>query len=85
MLNLKEKIKYRYILRRSITQNFEKAKYNMENYSENDDFNKLLAIKMVTGEKYSKIKTLNEDILNILLKQEGDNAREIEIKEKNFR
>ena len=85
MLNLKEKIKYRYILRRSITQNFEKAKYNMENYSENDDFNKLLAIKMVTGEKYSKIKTLNEDILNILLKQEGDNVREIEIKEKNFR
>ena len=85
MLNLKEKIKYRYILRRSITQNFEKAKYNMENFSENDDFNKLLAIKMVTGEKYSKIKTLNEDILNILLKQEGDNAREIEIKEKNFR
>ena len=57
----------------------------MENFSENDDFNKLLAIKMVTGEKYSKIKTLNEDILNILLKQEGDNAREIEIKEKNFR
>ena len=85
MLNLKEKIKYRNILRRSITQNFEKAKYNMENFSENDDFNKLLAIKMVTGEKYSKIKTLNEDILNILLKQEGDNAREIEIKEKNFR
>ena len=85
MLNLKEKIKYRYILRRSITQNFEKAKYNMENFSENDDFNKLLSIKMVTGEKYSKIKTLNEDILNILLKQEGDNAREIEIKEKNFR
>ena len=85
MLNLKEKIKYRYILRRSITQNFEKAKYNMENFSENDDLNKLLAIKMVTGEKYSKIKTLNEDILNILLKQEGDNAREIEIKEKNFR
>ena len=85
MLNLKEKIKYRYILRRSITQNFEKAKYNMENFSENDDCNKLLAIKMVTGEKYSKIKTLNEDILNILLKQEGDNAREIEIKEKNFR
>ena len=85
MLNLKEKIKYRYILKRSTTQNFEKAKYNMENFSENDNFNKLLAIKMVTGEKYSKIKTLNEDILNILLKQEGDNAREIEIKEKNFR
>ena len=54
MLNLKEKIKYRNILRRSITQNFEKAKYNMENFSENDNFHKLLAIQMVTGEKYSK-------------------------------
>ena len=38
----------------------------MENFSENDNFNELLAIKTVTGEKYSKIKTLNEDILIIL-------------------
>ena len=37
----------------------------MENFSENDNFNKLLAIKTVTSKKYSKIKTLNEDILNI--------------------
>ena len=58
-------IKYRNILRRSINQNFEKAKYIMENFSENDNFNELLAIKTVTSEKYSKIKTLNEDILNI--------------------
>ena len=42
----------------------------------------LLAIKTVTGEKYSKIKILNEDILNILLEQEGGNDREIEIEEK---
>ena len=65
MLNLKENIKYRNILRRSINQNFEKAKYIMENFSENDNFNELLAIKTVTSEKYLKIKTLNEDILNI--------------------
>ena len=42
----------------------------------------LLAIKTVTGENYSKIKILNEDILNILLEQEGGNDREIEIEEK---
>ena len=30
----------------------------MENFSENDNFNKLFAIKTVTGEKYSKSKTL---------------------------
>ena len=65
-------------LRRSKNQNFEKAKYIMENFSENDNFNELLAIKTVTGEKYSKIKTLNKVILNILLK-EGDNDKEIEI------
>ena len=82
MLNLKEKIKYRSILRRSINQNFEKAKYITEKFSENDNFNELLAIKTVAGEKYSKIKTLNEDILNILFEQEGDNDREIEIEEK---
>ena len=82
MLNLKEKIKYRNILRRSINQNFEKAKYIIENFSGNDNFNELLAIKTVTGGKYSKIKTLNEDILNILLEQERDNEREIEIEEK---
>ena len=28
----------------------------MENFSENDNFTKLLAIKTVTDEKYSKIK-----------------------------
>ena len=84
MLNLKEKIKYHKILRHSINQNFEKAKYIMESFSENDNFNELLAIKTVTDEKYSKIKTLNEDILNVLFKQEGDNDREIEIEEKNF-
>ena len=77
MLNLKENIKYRKILRRSINQNFEKAKYIMENLSENDNFNELLAIKTVTSEKYSKIKTLNEDILNIILEQDGDNDKEI--------
>ena len=54
----------------------------MEKFSENDNFNELLAIKTVAGEKYSKIKTLNEDILNILFEQEGDNDREIEIEEK---
>ena len=80
MFNLKEKIKYR---RQSINQNFGKAKYiTMEKFSENDNFNELLPIKTVTCEKYSKIKTLNEIILNILLEQEGDNDREIEIKEK---
>ena len=82
MLNLKGKIKYRNILRRSINQNFKKAKYIMENFSEKGNFNKLLAIKTVTGEKYSETKTLNEDILNILFKQEGDNDKEIEIEEK---
>ena len=64
MLNLKEKIKYRNILRRSINQKniiFEKAKFIMEN------FDKLIAIKTVTSKKYSKIKTLNDDILNTLL------------------
>ena len=65
MLNLKENIKYRNILRRSINQNFEKAKYIMKKFSENDNFKELLAIKTVTSEKYSKIKTLKEDILNI--------------------
>ena len=69
-------------LRRSINQNFEKAKYIMENFSENDNFDELLAIKTVTGEKYSKIKTLNEDILNILLQQEGDNDKEIKLRKK---
>ena len=59
MLTLKEKIKYRNILRPSINQNFEKAKYIKEKFSENDNFNELLAIKTVAGEKYSKIKTLN--------------------------
>ena len=54
----------------------------MENVPGNDNFNELLAIKTVTGEKYSKIKTLNEDILNVLLEQEGDNDTEIEIEEK---
>ena len=82
MLNLKEKIKYRNILRRSINKNFEKAKYIIENFSGNDNFNELLAIKTVTGGKYSKVKTLNEDILNILFEQERDNDREIEIEEK---
>ena len=82
MLNLKEKIKYRSILRRSINQNFEKVKYITEKFSENDNFNELLAIKTVAGEKYSKIKTLNGDILNILFEQEGGNDREIEIEEK---
>ena len=59
--------KYRNILRQSINQNFGKAKYIMENVPENDNFNELLAIRIIAGEKYSKIKTLNEDILNILL------------------
>ena len=54
----------------------------MENFSENDNFNELLAIETVAGEKYSKIKTLNEDILNILLEQEGYNDKETEIEEK---
>ena len=69
-------------LRRSINQNFGKAKYIMENFSENDNFDELLAIKTVTGEKYSKIKTLNEHILNILLQQEGDNDKEIKLRKK---
>ena len=56
MLNLKEKIKYCNIFRRSINQNFEKAKYIMEKFSE--------------YEKYPKLRTLNKDILNILLEQE---------------
>ena len=54
----------------------------MENFSENDNFNELVAIKTVTGEKYSKIKTLNEDIFNILLEQVGDNDRKTEIEKK---
>ena len=81
MLNLKEKIKYCHILRRSINHNFEKAKH-MENVSENYNFNELLAIKTGSGEQYSKIKTLNKDILNILLEQDGGNDKEIEIEEK---
>ena len=52
MFNLKQKIKYRNILRQSINQNFGKAKYIiMENFSENDNFNELLPIKTVTCEK----------------------------------
>ena len=70
MLNLKEKIKYCNIFRRSINQNFEKAKCIMENFSEYDNFNERLAIKTVTDEKYPKLRTLNKDILNILLEQE---------------
>ena len=81
MFTLKEKIKCRNILRRSISQNFEKAKYIMEKFSENDNFHKLLAKKTFTGENYSKIKTLNENILNILLGQKGDNDKEIAIEE----
>ena len=54
----------------------------MENLSENDNFNELLAMKTVTGKRYSKIKILNKDILNILLEQEGGNDREIEVEEK---
>ena len=41
MLNLKEKIKYRNILRRSINQNYEKAKYYGKLFR-NDNFNELL-------------------------------------------
>ena len=82
MLNLKEKVKYRNILRRSVNQNFEKAKYIMENFSENNNFNELLAIKTVTDEKCSKIKTLNEHILNILLEQEGDNTEKLKLGKK---
>ena len=43
MLNLKEKIKHSNILRRFINQNFEKATNIMEKFSENDNFNELLA------------------------------------------
>ena len=82
MLNLKESIKYRNNLRRAINQNFEKAKYIIQNVSENNNSNELLAIKTITGENYFKIKALNEDIWNKLLEQEGDNDREIEIEEK---
>ena len=57
----------------------------MENFSENDNLNELLATKTFTDEKYFKIKDLNEDILNILLEQEEDNDREIKIEEKTFR
>ena len=57
----------------------------MENFSENDNLNELLATKTFTDEKYFKIKDLNEYILNILLEQEEDNDREIEIEEKTFR
>ena len=82
MLNLKENIKYRNNLRRAINQNFEKAKYIIQNVSENNNSNELLAIKTITGENYFKIKALNEDIWNKLLEQEGDNDRETEIEEK---
>ena len=51
ILNLKENIKYLKILRGSINQNFEKEKCVMENFSENDNFNEFLPIKIVTGEK----------------------------------
>ena len=47
MLNLKGKIKYRNILRQS-NQNFEKAKYIIESFSQNNDFHELIAIKTVT-------------------------------------
>ena len=57
----------------------------MENFSENDNLNELLATKTFTDEKYFKIKDLNEDILNILLEQEEDNDGEIEIEERTFR
>lgn len=75
MLNLKEKIKHRNILRQSTDQNFENAKYIMETFSENDKFNELLAIS-----KYSKIITSNKNILNILLEQDGDNDKELKFK-----
>ena len=54
----------------------------MEKFSVNDNFNKLLAIKTIAGGKYSKIKTLNVDIFNILLEGRRDNDKEIEIEEK---
>ena len=54
----------------------------MENFSENDNFNKLLAIKMVTGEKYSKIKTLNEDILNIYSSKKETMPEKLKLKKK---
>ena len=50
-LKRRSNILRRNILRRSISQNFEKAKYIMEKFSENDKFYELLAIKTVTGEK----------------------------------
>ena len=69
-------------LRRSINQNFEKAKYIMENFSENDNFDELLAIKTVTGEKYSKIKTLNEDILIILSSKKEIMTEKLKLRKK---
>ena len=46
----------------------------MENFPENDKFNKLLAIKTATRKKYSKY----------IIKQGGDIDKEIEITEKSF-
>ena len=55
MLNLQENIKYCNILRQSINQHFEKAKYIMENFSENN-CNELLAIKQLLVERTLKLK-----------------------------
>ena len=54
----------------------------MENFSENDNFNELLAIKTVTGEKYSKIKTLNEDILIILSSKKEIMTEKLKLRKK---
>ena len=48
--------------------------------SENDNFNQLLAIKTVTCEKWSKIKALNKNILNILLKP--DETKKLKLRKK---
>ena len=56
MNNLKEKIKYPNILRQSTNKTFEKVKYILENFSENDNFNELLAIKQLQVKSTLKLK-----------------------------
>ena len=56
MHNLKEKIKYPNILRQSTNQTFEKVKYILENFSENDNFNEVLAIKQLQVKSTLKLK-----------------------------
>ena len=81
MTNLVEKVKYRNILRRSINSSFDKASKIINEFTENDNFNELLAIKDVNSTKFQKITKLNDDILNAIIARDTDNEKEIEDEE----